>query len=188
MAIMGQLVEYLLSAQRPNGGGQLCRYGINPIRIPVFMQDSTREVITTPIVSTFTNIVFFIEYSSQMVPDAFRVSHVIKGIEIFGGQLTQMLLEDGRQTYLEITDSSPSRLIAENISGIVQYFELNLHLLAIDTEDDMRTVRNIINNWGSISGTDERVAELLENIDKIMAINSGLPPAGPRKSIVGGGF
>jgi len=188
MIAMGQLVEYLLSAQRPNGGGQLCRYGISTVQRPVFMHQTTQTIITNPIVQTYANIVFFISYSHQMIPDAFRVSHVIKGIEIFGGQLTQMLIEEGRQTYLEITDSSPSRLVIQNISGEVQYFELNLHILAIDTEGDMATVRDIIKNWGSVSDTDERMVAVLENIDNILATNAGLPAAAPRPSIVGGKY
>ena len=144
---MSQLVQYLL-AYRKSGGGRIARMGIAQTTVPIFPAGLTVIFDLFPAGHAYANLYFYSKPSPSVVPGVFNWSTSQEGMDVQVGIVRDMLLSEGREIWLEVTQAQPIRTIITNTSNLNQFMETVDMFLIVDTEEDMNEVRRIVNSWG----------------------------------------
>jgi len=145
--MMSQLVQYLL-AYRKSGGGRIARMGIAQTTVPIFPAGLTVIFDLFPAGRAYANLYFWHRASPAVVPGVFNWTTAQEGMEVLVGIVRDMILAEGHEIWLEVTQAQPIRTIITNTSNLNQFMETVDMFLIIDTEEDMKEVRRVINSWG----------------------------------------
>lgn len=174
---MSPLVEYLLTYQRPAGGGNLCRLGVDYTIIFDFPANYTITYDIYPLSGVAYAIMFYHRWSPSIVPLSTAIDVTHKGIILLGGGTApgEITYEEGQTVWFEISQQNPMRSIYSNVSGLTQLHEALDYYILVDTEEDMAMVRDVVHNYGG-----KETANLLRDVNTKLG---ALTLLGPRERI-----
>lgn len=180
--LMTQMVQYLLAYRRPTGG-RIVRYGATQTTIPIFPAGMTLVFDVYPALNAHTNLYFWNRPSPAMIPGAFMGTTSQEGIEVTSGVARDLVLAEGHQIWLEVTQASPIRNIIINTTNLNQFFENLDTFLIVDTEEDMKEVRRLINEWHAaeaMAGMNRLLTTLIQTSQEGQGVQAPAPPVVPR--------
>ena len=146
--MISPLIEYLLATGRA-GGGKLVKYGVSVVTVPIWPAGLNITFNTLPRHNAYANIQYSQSISPSMVPDAFYIESYQAGMILQIGNITENYF-GLHYTWIEFLINSPITTIIRNISGLNQYFEIGQEFLVIDSEEDYKKVRKIIDEWNRV--------------------------------------
>ena len=152
------LIEYLLAVRR-KGGGNICRFGGIQTTVPIFPPNFGITYQTFPEFTSYATILFYSRFSPDIVPESFALTVSHTGMEVLAGTLNTLQIAEGFNFMIELRRDQPVTSNFTNISGLNQFLdEMDFYLL-MDSEEDLKEVRDIINRWGVSSRQEELMAE-----------------------------
>lgn len=184
MATMTNVIEYLLALEKP-GGGKLVRYGVMLVTVPVFPPGMSLTFTITPYFNSYASIEYWHRFSPAIVPGTLLWDSRHSGMEICAGVCGAVATADGHNLWVEITESDPIITDVTNISGVNQFFETLDFFLLVDTEDDLKIVKEVIRKWGSIGKIEDQLDETNRLLRALIEATPGAVMPSPRPSIGG---
>ena len=161
-------IEYLLTLERP-GGGRLTHVGLTQTIIPIFPPATTLNYQSRPRQGMYATIWFKSLFSPVMVPNAFTLWGQQYGAMWMSGTVTQLIIEQGAEYLIMVTEGEPYLGSITNVSGLNQYWEGTTVFLNIASEEDLKLVRAELRKL-----TSAQANELLDLIEKKLPPKRGI--------------
>jgi len=155
--IPSPLIEHLLAMGRPTGGMLVAPDAVQ-ILIRTFPPRTTLAFSAGPTGGDFAVIIYGVGLGAGMIPDAFAGYIAIWGTRPIMGVFTQTTLKMEFQSFLWVTRGAPAQMFFTNVTGLLQYFEVNYVGLRVATEADYKLVFKEIERVGT-SARSEQLAE-----------------------------
>jgi len=108
--------------------------------IPVFPPGATLSFSAGPIASDYAQILYGAGFGSEMVPNAFTGYLQVFGTRLVAATFTEITLGMEFQSFVWVTEASPTLIYATNVSGLNQVFEIGIASLRISSEGDYNLV------------------------------------------------
>ena len=133
-------IERMLSL-RHKGGGRLIYPRFSQQIVAAFPAGMTPLAYTVGInKSDYVNVLYKVEFGRTMVPNAFSADIVDEGNQIFSGVVTGSIINSPIDTFLPVLQLKPTQISIVNVSGIVQYYELNTWYLGVSSPEDWKII------------------------------------------------
>ena len=173
--MLPEIVNYLLTLERPGGGWLVYRGGYQVI-IPAVPPNTEVSYTVTPL-NAFAWLGWATRFGTDMVPNAFTGYIHQYGTTSYTGTLTQRIRDDAFDYFIVVTESQPTIVSVTNVTALNQRCEVIGDFLVISNEDDwelcLEALRRIYTSVKS-----ERLAEEANRLLSAMV-------AGPRPPIGG---
>lgn len=136
-----RVIEYLLTIEKPGGGGYLVSMGGNQIEIPVFPPNSEISLNFWPYAGDFANIVFHLSLDPALIPRAFYIESQYYGSKVYTGVASQSYTLNPTEVFLVTTQSQPAYSRIRNQSPLNQYYLGTGFFLCVESESDFYMVK-----------------------------------------------
>lgn len=173
--MLPNVIEYLLTQQRPGGGWLVYRGGLQVV-IPVFPPGATVNYAVTPLADVYAQLGWATRFGTDMVPNSFFASCQQYGSRVFSGIVSQRVIADSIDYFIMVTDSEPTLLSITNTSPLNQYCEVIGDFLVIGSDDDYAKVLEALARLGTSSKSEA----LAEEANRFLSARArpGAPPGG----------
>lgn len=132
---LSYFIEYLLTLQRPGGGNLLYEGWIQTI-VAAFPPAISLSRRSTPRQGSYATIWFRSYFSPTMVPNAFTGWIQQYGATLASGVASQLVIDQGIDYFVVVTEAQPFLEQYTNISGLTQYFEGVSLFLSVSSKED----------------------------------------------------
>jgi len=153
------IAEYLLSLSRPNGSKVAYVRNGQTVLTPFPTGGQINNDLFQGIVD-YADIIYGFSWGAVMVPNAFTARITYAGGNLFSGIVTATIINEEHTYFIVRHPSNQVMLIANNVSGVPQYFELNMYYLAVPDEDSFKIATEAIARWGT-SANSERLLKII---------------------------
>jgi hypothetical protein len=161
---LSPIIEFLLTLERP-GGGRLLQSGASQYIVTI-PPNTSIVVDLAPELDDWLQILYLVSFDPVMVPSAFYAYGSNMGVRSYEGIATQWWTNTTVDTYVIVSERSPTEALIQNLSNLNQYYHGNTHFLSIRSEEDYNEVRKALLIQNNMDAT-----SLLNKMER--ALNGG---------------
>lgn len=145
------LTEYILAYERPRGG-KVARYGTVRFTFPALLPGQIVRFSLLPIYGTYCTIIFWNRMSPSIVPDTIFFDWQHSGVVYAAGLISSLVFAEGANLWVEVRRDDPVHINGYNASTVAQYYQQVISCLLVQTEDDLKIVHRLVNEYGHGGG------------------------------------
>ena len=146
---LGPLAEYLLAARGRNGQ-TLCKLGSLVVSAAAFTASASSSYYAYPASNNHLVVEVYYAFSPRIVPGAFTINRLYRGVSILSGTLTDLLISQGYNTWQEIMATDPVITYITNTTAVAQYYETLSMYLIVEKKEDWTELRTLIDLHGGV--------------------------------------
>jgi hypothetical protein len=166
-----RIIEYLLTVEKPGGGGYLVNEGMNQVEIPICPPNTEISYNVWPYEGDFADIFFYAVLDPAVLPRVFFLEGQYFGSKTYAGIMTQAHSLHPMGIFTMITQSEPAYARLRNQSPLNQYFCFNTFFLCIPSESDFSLVKEKVREMASSGDS----LELQEEANRLLKVLAGEP-------------
>lgn len=178
--MLSNVIEYLLSLERP-GGGRLVYAGGSQFIVPAFPPNTAITLTTAPFGNDYAYIPYYAAIGPAVVPGAFWGWGQHFGNRLYTGVIASWFMQNALDSFVFVTESEPAIAQLTNQTALNQYYEGISFFVAIASEDDYHRVLEALARLGTSARTEQLAIEANRLLRKL----AGEPPV-PEPPIGGG--